>query len=118
MPILDSGKREEFSTGAVRDTQENKPRYDLIPISVLERLAVHYGLGAQKYATRNWQKGQPISRYYASLQRHLMALIKNADDEEDHAAAVIWNAVAVAWTIEQIEKYNLPSELDDREEML
>ena len=33
--ILDSGKREEFETGAVRDTQEGKGRCDLIPLDCL-----------------------------------------------------------------------------------
>lgn len=33
--IKDSGKREEFSTGAVRDTQEGKGRMDLIPLDCL-----------------------------------------------------------------------------------
>lgn len=35
--LNDSGKREEFSTGAVRDTQENKGRCDLLPLDCLPR---------------------------------------------------------------------------------
>lgn len=35
MNIKDSGKREEFSTGAVRDTQEGKGRCDLVPLDCL-----------------------------------------------------------------------------------
>ena len=35
--LNDSGKREEFSTGAVRDTQEGKGRMDLIPLDCLPR---------------------------------------------------------------------------------
>lgn len=35
MTVLDSGKREEFETGAVRDTQENKGRCDLVPLDCL-----------------------------------------------------------------------------------
>lgn len=34
--LKDSGKREEFSTGAVRNTQENKGRCDLLPLDCLE----------------------------------------------------------------------------------
>ena len=36
--ILDSGARREFSTGAVRDIQENKGRCDLLPLDVVARL--------------------------------------------------------------------------------
>lgn len=36
--ILDSGNREHFSTGAVRDTEEGKGRCDLLPLNVVARL--------------------------------------------------------------------------------
>lgn len=36
--IKDSGERREFSTGAVRDTQEGKGRCDLMPIKVIANL--------------------------------------------------------------------------------
>lgn len=40
MNIEDSGERQEFDTGAVRDIQEGKGRYDLIPPEPLMRLAL------------------------------------------------------------------------------
>ncbi len=36
--IEDSGKRRGFSTGAKRDVDGDKPRYDLIPVTVLQRV--------------------------------------------------------------------------------
>ncbi len=36
--ILDSGRRTQFSTGAVRDIQENKGRCDLMPLDVIGEL--------------------------------------------------------------------------------
>lgn len=36
--ILDSGTRREFATGAVRDIQEGKGRFDLMPLMVMEML--------------------------------------------------------------------------------
>ena len=36
--IKDSGNRTEFSTGAVRDVQEDKGRFDLAPLGVIARL--------------------------------------------------------------------------------
>lgn len=115
--IKDSGERRSFPTGSVRDTDDNKPKYSLIPVIIWKRLAQHYSNGAKKYAARNWQKGQYISVYYDSLMRHVTAIIENQDDE-DHVAAAIWNVVAMGWTLAQIKAGNLPEELDDRKDML
>jgi hypothetical protein len=92
--VKDSGKRQEFDTGARRDTQDGKPRYDLIPLSPLTRLAMHYTNGAVKYGESNWTKGMPLSRFYASLFRHLISWARG-DRAEDHMAAVAWNAFAI-----------------------
>jgi hypothetical protein len=89
--VQDSGKREEYDSGMKRDTQEDKPRYDLISIPALRRLATHYTNGAKKYAERNWEKGGPFSRFYASAFRHLIAFAEGKTDE-DHLAALAWNA--------------------------
>lgn len=43
--IKDSGNRRKFATGAVRDIQEGKGRFDLLPMCVLLRLAKHYEEG-------------------------------------------------------------------------
>lgn len=90
----DSGSRQAFETGAVRDIQEGKPRFDLIPTFALERVAGLYGRGAEKYGDNNWQKGIPFSRCLASLERHLHQF-KQGKTDEDHLAAVVWNALAI-----------------------
>lgn len=92
----DSGEREEFPTGMVRDTQTGKPRFDLIPTESLRRLADLYARGAEKYDDDNWKKGQPYSRTYASLFRHLIQW-REGDRSEDHMAAVAWNAFALMY---------------------
>lgn len=108
----DSGERQEFSTGSVRDTQEGKGRFALIPKGPLRRLAQLYERGAKKYGDRNWEKGQPLSRYLDSAYRHLISL-EEGDIVEDHGASLAWNAFAFMWTAEQIEQGKLPKELDD-----
>ena len=110
--VKDSGKRQEFKTGAVRDIQEGKGRYDLISPIALERLAKHYENGAKKYGPHNWQKGMPLSRYLDSLIRHAYKLLRGWEDE-DHAAAIAWNAFAFMHTKEMIDRGKLPKELDD-----
>jgi len=108
----DSGKRVEFSTGARRDTQEDKARFDLVPNGPLTRLAQLYARGAVKYGDNNWQKGMPISRYYASMLRHAFQWAAG-DTEEDHLAAVVFNTFAIMHTLDQIKIDQLPSDLDD-----
>lgn len=90
----DSGEREEFGNGSVRDTQEGKPRYDLVPPQPMKRVADLYARGAEKYGENNWTKGQPTSRYMASLERHFQQY-KAGDTDEDHLAAVVFNAFGV-----------------------
>jgi hypothetical protein len=92
--LKDSGKKQTFGTGYQRDTQDGKPRFDLIPVACLYRVAELYRKGAEKYGERNWEKGAPISRFYSSLFRHLMAWAVGKKDE-DHLAAVVWNAFGI-----------------------
>lgn len=111
--IQDSGNRTQFATGSQRDTQADKGRPSLIPTLVLRRLAKWFGLGASKYAERNWELGQPLSQYYDSAMRHAQRALDGATDE-DHEAAWLWNAQAFMWTRHMIEIGCLPQELDDR----
>ena len=92
----DSGAREEFKTGSVRDTQQGKARWDLMPWEELERVADLYARGAEKYGDDNWRKGQPMKRTFASLMRHIIAYSLGKRDE-DHGAAVIWNMLSLMW---------------------
>lgn len=110
--VRDSGARQEFPTGSVRDTREGKGRYDLISPIFLARLARHYENGAKKYGDRNWEKGQPLSRYLDSAMRHLCGILHGKVDE-DHAAAAAWNIAAFIHTGEKIAAGELPAELDD-----
>ena len=110
--VEDSGARQEFNTGSVRDTNVGKGRFDLIPPYPLKRLAKHYENGAKKYGDRNWEKGQPIARYLDSAIRHAYAYL-GGSTEEDHLAAIAWNALSVIETEHRIELGILPKELDD-----
>jgi hypothetical protein len=103
--VKDSGERQEFDTGARRDTQEGKPRFGLIPPYPLYRLAMHYTNGADKYGENNWTKGIPCSRTWESLERHVQAF-KDGDDSEDHLAAIAWNAFALMWYIKRMPEMN------------
>ena len=101
----DSGKREQYATGAQRDTEEGKGRFDLIPHAGLLRLAELYRRGAVKYDDHNWRKGIPTTRAYSSMIRHAheaaevytcTQLGKESPlANEDHLAAVVFNAFII-----------------------
>lgn len=108
----DSGKREEYDSGMVRDTQDGKPRFDLlIPLDVpysdqfFTRVAELLGRGAEKYSDRNWEKASgsaELDRFKSSAHRHLMQWITGESDE-DHAAAVVFNLLAyetIKWKLD------------------
>ena len=108
--VQDSGNRRTFSTGAVRDMLQGKGRFDLIPPTMLKRLAKHYENGAVKYNDRNWEQGIPISSLIDSAFRHLICYMQGGQ-EEDHLAAVIWNISAIIHFEEQpdnLDLFNLP----------
>jgi hypothetical protein len=110
--LTDSGKRQEFITGSRRDTRDGKGRYDLVSPFSLNRLARVLELGASKYGDRNWEKGQPLSRYIDSAIRHIMRRMEGRTDE-DHAGCAMWNLHAFIHTEEMIERGLLPKELND-----
>jgi hypothetical protein len=69
-------------------------------------------MGAAKYAERNWERGMPFSRCVASLKRHLMKYQQGKRDE-DHLAAIMFNAMALIHYEEMIERGLLPADLND-----
>ena len=114
MELKTSESKREFKTGSVRDSATGKPRIDLIPSSTLIKLGIHYGNGAEHYGANNWKKGQPISSYMASFERHYNQF-KAGITDENHLISAIWNLIAIDWTLDAVKTGILPAELDDRE---
>ena len=110
--VKDSGERQEFDTGSRRDTREGKGRFDLLPPIAIRRLAQHFENGSAKYGDRNWEKGQPLSRYLDSSIRHLFSHLEGMRDE-DHLAAAAWNIICMIHTEEMIRRGLLSDQLDD-----
>lgn len=104
--------KEQFGTGAQRDSQEEKLRFDLIPPAALIRMAELYRKGAEHYGENNWQKGIPYKRVMASVFRHMYAYW-DGDRSEDHQAAVAWGMFTLMHYDREIERGNLPKELKD-----
>lgn len=111
-PIKDSGQRENFNTGSVRDCREGKGRFDLLPLFAEEELSKHFEAGALKYGDNNWLKGQQLSRYLDSARRHLNKAARGQTDE-NHFVAAAWNIMCLIDTQKRISLGLLPESLND-----
>jgi len=83
----------EFSTGAVRTTDADETRFDLISPIGLERLARIYAEGAEKYGPSAWEQGLPIHDLLNHGIRHLFLYLAG-DRSEDHLAKMAWGCFA------------------------
>jgi hypothetical protein len=116
----DSGARDEFDSGMVRDTQKGKARFDLmLPLDVpydqqmITRFAELLARGAEKYGDRNWEKGdsdKEIARARSSALRHMMQWACGETDE-DHAAAVMFNIMMVETLSSRVDAGKQPGDL-------
>ena len=108
----DSGKRQEYQSGMRRDTQEGKPDFTLLLTELpyneqlLTRWAELMTRGAEKYGRRNWQMANSLEeydRFKTSAMRHFIQWVTGEDDE-DHAAAVLFNINAAEYVKSKIAK--------------
>jgi hypothetical protein len=107
--LKDSGERDVFESGAMRDNGGGKGRFDLMSVQGMLRLSRLYEAGAKKYQPHNWEKGMPISRYLDAAFRHLTKYLAGCDDE-DHLAAVAFNVFAIMHhEAEKQEMQDLPN---------
>lgn len=98
--VKDSGQREQFSGGMVRDVETDKPDYTFIMDGpMFDRWAEHMTKGAKKYGDRNWMKAEgevELARFRRSAMRHMRQWMRG-DVDEDHASAVFFNINAYEW---------------------
>lgn len=109
--MKDSGDRQTYESGMVREPSADKPRFDLlvpegIPYEdqILTRFALLLGKGAHKYSERNWEQAnsmEEVDRMKASAFRHFMQWYTGEDDE-DHAASVMFNIMAAETTMHKL----------------
>lgn len=110
--LKDSGERRTTETGAVRDKSANKGKPSLVPNWVVWLVSRIYEDGAAKYASRNWEKGMPLSWYIDSCERHL-AKLKAGMRDEPHATQAIWNLIGYVFTATLIKLGKRPASLND-----
>ena len=111
--LHDSGDRTRCDSGAHRDLQSGKGHPILYPWEAFERVSVLYEKGAFKYDPWNWLKGMPISWFVNSGIRHGFKYASGWQDE-DHAAAVVFNFNCAMVMEEGIKAGHYPPKFDDR----
>lgn len=122
--VKDSGQREEYANGFVRDTEDGKedfvrlftdpkihaaivkePRLldflatdgaHLVPPEMLIRWAVHMHKGAQKYGESNWRQARGLVAIARFARSFCRHSVKwlRGDRDEDHAVAIMFNVSA------------------------
>lgn len=83
-----------FETGAVRSSDADSERYDLISPVALQSLARTCAEGAAKYGDHNWLKGMPHSSFLNHALRHLR-MYQQGDRTEDHLGHAMWNVMGL-----------------------
>lgn len=101
--ITDSGAK-RYDTG--------KLRYDLVNPDAHEGMIKVLTMGANKYGDRNWEKGMKWSKVIASAKRHLAALEKGIDFDDESGEKHIDHLACNAHFLSAY--YKLCPHLDDR----
>lgn len=109
--VKDSGVRQEFQSGMVRDTAENKVDYTRIMDGPMyDRWAEHLSKGAKKYpdvrpGVANWtlaEGEEEMARFKKSAARHFRQWLRG-DIDEDHASATYFNINGYEYVKEKLE---------------
>lgn len=87
------GERVKFSTGAVRSSDAEATRYDLISPIGLEAVARTCAEGAAKYSDYNWEAGMPVHDLLNHAIRHIYRYLAG-DRSEDHLPHAAWGLLA------------------------
>lgn len=87
------GQKVAFATGAVRSSDAEATRYDLISPIGLEAVARTCAEGAEKYGDWNWESGMPVHDLLNHAIRHIYRYLAG-DRSEDHLPHAAWGILA------------------------
>lgn len=83
----------KFQTGAVRSSDAEATRYDLVSPIGLEAVARTCAEGAAKYSDFNWERGMPVHDLLNHSIRHIYQYLAG-DRSEDHLPHAAWGLLA------------------------
>lgn len=87
------GSTVRFATGAVRSSDAEATRYDLISPIGLEAVARACAEGASRYGDYNWEAGMPAHDLLNHALRHVYRYL-SGDRSEDHLGHAAWGLLA------------------------
>lgn len=87
------GSTVRFATGAVRSSDAEATRYDLISPIGLDAVARTCAEGAAKYSDFNWEAGMPVHDLLNHALRHIYRYL-SGDRSEDHLPHAAWGLLA------------------------
>ncbi len=93
------GSAVEYSSGAVRSSDAESLRYDLITPIGLAAVAAACAEGARKYDDFNWEKGMPANDLLNHALRHIYMFLSGNRDE-DHLGHAAWNVMGAIHSLE------------------
>ena len=109
-PYIKEEKR-TFESGATRSISIDKGRFDLLPWTAIQELAIHCAKGAEVHGERNVDKGILLHSLLDSGFRHLSSYMRGMTDEP-HLISALWNiAFAVQTEIEHCECQDIPNRI-------
>lgn len=88
-----AGDTVKFASGAVRSSDAEATRYDLISPIGLEAVARTCADGAAKYGDWNWERGMPAHDLLNHALRHIYRYLAG-DRSEDHLPHAAWGLLA------------------------
>lgn len=88
-----------YQTGAVRSSDAELTRYDLITPIGLAAVAAACAEGAERYGPFNWEKGMPASDLINHALRHIYMFLSGNRDE-DHLGHAAWNLLGAIHSME------------------
>ena len=86
--------------------------YDGSIPSLFLDVAKHYEAGAKKYGPDKWRKSIPTWCYVDSGVRHYMKWLRG-DNDEPHAAALVWNLLCCIWEVDWGEEWRANHKKED-----
>jgi hypothetical protein len=93
------GRSVKYQTGAVRSSDAEATRYDLISPIGLAAVAAACAEGAEKYDPFNWEKGMPATDLLNHAIRHIYMFL-SGDRSEEHLGHAAWNVIGAIHSLE------------------
>jgi hypothetical protein len=87
------GTTAKFGTGAVRSSDVEEFRYDLVSPIGLREVARACAEGAEKYGDWNWEKGMPVHDLLNHVLAHIYQFL-GGDRSEPHLGHAAWGMLA------------------------